>query len=149
MYTNPGPVNVYPIFLKNIYDEILETNKTDNRLFVKPDSYTFFGSYYYTEKNVWYYNYTTVNAGDVPSVWELSVNPIDSQDPKEKYWLKSLIHYVTERAIGNTPSNSYISPVNQQYNLDELFTDEKIIKSYLRSTVEIKLLYYTYWFLLS
>jgi hypothetical protein len=149
MYTSPGPVNVYPIFLKNVYDEILETNKTDNRLFVKTDSYTFLGSYYYTEKNIWYYNYTTANRGDVPSVWELAINPIDSQDPQNKYWLKSLIHYVTERSIGNTPSNSYISPVSQQYKFDELFTDEKIIKSYLRSTVEIKLLYYTYWFLVS
>jgi len=134
-------VTMYPLFNKYVFDDLFEINQTDKKVYVKPDSYTLLGSYYETSKMLWYENYTTLNSDfDIPNTWPFI------ESPKNYYQLKSLIYFIVNTAVGTSVNSAYIPPDNES-KIDEEFSNELTLKSYLRATVGIKLLYYTYWFL--
>ena len=134
-------ITMYPLFNKYIFDDLFEINQIDKKVYVKPDSYTLLGSYYETSKMLWYENYTTLTSDfDIPNTWPFI------ESPKNYYELKSLIYFVINTAVGNSVNSAYIPPENES-KIDEEFSNELTLKSYLRATVGVKLLYYTYWFL--
>lgn len=120
---------------------ILEKDNQD-RLFVKADSYNRLGSYWWTEMNVQYKNYTTEKVPSIiPTVNTRDVIDTDLSSVEFKN-LKELIYYtISGTCVSYNPNESNI--VKDQFDIDN------IQKSYLVSTDYTKLYYYCYWFLMT
>lgn len=144
---------IYSLFYKNLwYDKetprpedsdaaILEKDNQD-RLFVKADAYNRLGSYWWTEMNVRYKNYTTEKVPSIiPTVNTEEV--IDNGVSTVEYMhLKELIYYtISGTFVSYNPDPDESNVVKDQFDVDN------IQRSFLVSTDYTKLYYYCYWFL--
>lgn len=144
---------IQSLFYKNLwYDKetprpedsdaaILEKDNQD-RLFVKADAYNRLGSYWWTEMNVQYKNYTTEKVPSIiPTVNTEEV--IDSGISSVEYMhLKELIYYtISGTYVKYNPNPAESNVVKDQFDVDN------IQRSFLVSTDYTKLYYYCYWFL--
>lgn len=125
---------LYPLFYSidlstNLDTGILEIDAT-NKVYVKPTAYKDLGSFYWTNKNVQYSNYTTETNFNAPRV---------NNTGKSLDYLKRLIYYI---ALGTYKSFSDSDTID----VDKEF-DDTVMKSLLLGSVQVQLLFYTYWFL--
>lgn len=126
--------NLYPLFYTldlstNQDKQILEID-VNNKVYVKPTAYKDLGSFYWTNQNIQYSNYTTETDLNAPRV---------NNTGKSLDYLKRLIYYM---ALGEYKNFS-----DQDTEIVEKEFDNTVIKSLLLGSVQVQLLFYTYWFL--
>ena len=124
---------LYPLFYSidvSNNQEIIELDDSNNKIYVKPDAYEKLGQFYWTNQNIQYFNYTIDCDYYAPRVHDTGKTMLD---------LKRLIYYICKKMDPN--------PDAVTDEITDVTFGESASKSLLMKSVEIELLFYTYWFL--